>query len=100
MGAYCIYIGFTYALLVGIFLIPVFHQWSITPHFLQLVKFSWFRQHNVYYDVNVIDEDPLLSLPAFMFIGCLLAFFLHILFHKVRNRLKLCVIICFADDKK
>ena len=78
----------------------MFQLWGIAPHFLKMIKFPWFGEHNMNYDINIIDKDPLLRLPAFMLIRKLLAIFLYLEFNFISNSFQLVIIACLTDDKK
>ena len=62
---------------------------SITPHVLQFIKTAIFRQHHVDHNIHVIDQNPLIGLSAFVFIGEFFAIRLHLFFYRIRYRLHL-----------
>ena len=73
---------------------------SIAPHIFQFVKTTIFRQHDVDYDVNIIDQDPLHGLSAFVFVGEFIAVPSHFLFDRIGDSLYLGGATGLANDKK
>ena len=63
----------------------MFHHGCIAPHFFQLVKLPGFGQHNMNNYIDVINQDQLLTLPAFVFVSCLKTFLFYIGFYKIGN---------------
>ncbi len=61
------------------------HDGSVAPHFFEPVKFAGFWKHNMYHYIYVIDQYPLLGLPAFMLIGKFAASNFHFMFHIIGN---------------
>ena len=51
-------------------------------------------------DIHVVDQDPLLCLPALVFIGHFPAFFFQICFNKICNGFQLGSIASLANYKK
>jgi hypothetical protein len=73
---------------------------GITPHILQFVKATIFGQHHVDYDIHVIDQYPLVSLSAFVFIGKFIAIFTHLFFNGIGDSLYLGGTGALTDDEK
>ena len=73
---------------------------SVAPHVFQLVETPIFRQHHVDHNVDIIDQNPLKGLSAFMLIGEFIAIPLHFLFHLVGYRLYLGSAGGLTNDKK
>src|SRR6185312_10499364 len=78
----------------------VFFLGGIAPHLLQFVKTPVLRQHYVHHNIDIVDQDPLISLSAFVFVGELIAVLSHLVFHRIRYRLDLGGTGCLAKDKK
>lgn len=73
---------------------------SVAPHIFQFVKTAIFRQHDVDYDIDVVDQDPLHGLSAFVLIGEFIAALPHFLFHRIGYGLYLGGAACLANDKE
>jgi len=73
---------------------------SITPHVLQFIKTAIFGQHHVDHHIHIIDQNPLIGLSAFVFIGEFIAILLHFIFHRIGYRLHLGGAGSLANDKK
>ncbi len=72
----------------------------IAPHLFQAVKLPGLGQHDMYHHVHIIDEDPLLRLPAFMLIRKLTAFFFYLVLHFIGDRFEQSRVIGFTDNKE
>ena len=72
----------------------------VAPHILQFIKTAIFGQHDVDYDIDIIDQNPLIGLPAFVFIGELIAALFHQFFYGIGYSLYLSGAGSFADDKE
>ena len=73
---------------------------SVTPHVLQFIKTAIFRQHHVDHYIHIIDQNPLIGLSAFVFIGEFIAILLHFFFHRIGYGLHLGGAGSLANDKK
>ena len=73
---------------------------SITPHILQFIKTAIFRQHHVDHDIHIVDQNPLIGLSAFVFIGELVAILPHLFFYGIGDGLYLGGAGGLANDKK
>ena len=73
---------------------------SITPHVLQFIKTAIFRQHHVDHDIHIIDQNPLVGLSAFVFIGEFIAILPYLFFHRIGNGFYLGGTGGFTNDKK
>ena len=79
-------------------IVVLIHQ-GVAPHFLQFVKPSCFRKHDVNDYVYVIKQNPLTTLTAFVVIRALIAFpFCHV-FYGIGNGPNLWLVCGFADDE-
>ena len=85
---------------VYLFLSLVLLLGSITPHILQFIKTAIFRQHDVDHYIDIVDEDPLVGLSAFVFIGEFVAILLHFFFHRIGYGFDLGGARCLAYDEK
>jgi len=73
---------------------------SIAPHIFQFVKTTIFRQHDVDHHIDIIDQDPLQGLSAFVLIGEFIAVLPHFLFNRIGYCLHLGGATCLTYYKK
>ena len=78
----------------------MFFLGSVAPHIFQFVKTTIFRQHDVDYYIDIIDQDPLHGLSAFVLIGEFIAVLPHFLFHRIGYSLYLGGATRLAYNKK
>lgn len=73
---------------------------GIAPHVLQFIETAIFGQHHVDYYIHIIDQDPLIGLSAFLFIGKFIAIFPDLFLHRIGYGLYLGGAARFTDDKE
>jgi len=73
---------------------------SIAPHIFQFVKTTIFRQHDVDYYIDIIDQDPLHGLSAFVLIGEFIAALPHFLFDRIGYSFYLGGAASLTNDKE
>lgn len=73
---------------------------GIAPHIFQFIKAAVFGQHHVDHNIHIIDQNPLIVLSAFMFIGKFITVFPDLFFYGVGDRLYLGGAGCFTDNKE
>ena len=73
---------------------------GITPHFFQFVKLPAFGQHDMHYHIYIINQYPLLCLPALVFVGHFTTFIFYFIFNKVGNGFNLGITVGLANNKK
>ena len=73
---------------------------GIAPHLFQAIKLPGLGQHYMYHHIYIIDQYPLLGLPAFVLIRYLTAFFLGVSLNKICNGTQLGSVACLANDEK
>ena len=74
--------------------------WGVAPHIFQFIKTAVFGQHHVDDDIHIIDQDPLVGLSAFVFIGKFVTIVLDLILYGVGDGLHLGGAGSFADDKE
>ena len=78
----------------------MFFQRCIAPHFLQLVKLAGFGSHDVYHNVDIIDQHPLKVLLTLMTISQLTCLFLHLFFYGIGDGPDLWLVVGFANNEE
>lgn len=73
---------------------------SIAPHFLQFVKLSLLGQHDMHYDIYIVDQYPLQVLLSFVVVRVFAAHLFDLLFYKVTDSPDLGLVASLANDKK
>ena len=73
---------------------------GIAPHILQFIETAIFGQHDVDDYIHIIDQDPLIGLSAFVFIGKFITSPFDLLFHRIGYGLYLGGTGCLTDDKE
>ena len=78
----------------------VLFLWGVAPHVFQFIKTAVFGQHHVDDHIHIIDQNPMVGLSAFVFIGKFITIRLDLVFYGIGDRLHLGGAGCLADDKK
>ena len=73
---------------------------SVTPHFLQFVKLTGFRLHNVYHHVYIVSDHPLSGLATFMMKRNFAQFLFYVIFNIICDSLYLSGTAGFTDNEK
>ena len=78
----------------------MFFSDCVAPHFLQLIKFSCFGQHNVNHNVDVIHQHPLAAMLTLSSVRYLFYSLFGVKFYKISDGFDLRGAAGFTDDKE